>query len=309
MKRFAFLFPGQGSQHVGMGNNLYKTDMSFRTIIDDASKILNEDLNYILNDLEKLNKTRYAQVTISIISFAYFQKFINEYKVVPTIMAGHSLGEISALTAAGIISFKDSLFILKKRGELMEDEASNNNGKMIAVMNTNKEDLINLCAKITNEGDYIDIANYNGNNQIVVSGTRSGIEKIEEQVKLSNGIPIPLKVNGAFHSNLMKNASKYFNRYISSFCFFQPCINVISSVDCELYSKDKVVNNLSKQIYSPVQWTSVIEKLIADGVKVFVEAGPKNVLTNMISRDYPDVKCISLEKMYKNNENFWDYME
>lgn len=308
MQKFSIIFPGQGSQYLKMGLDLYEKDIYFKKIIDDASVILNLNILDLLNDNEKINKTKYSQILIFLISYSYFQKFINTYKVIPSIIAGHSLGELTALTSAGIISFKDALFILKKRGELMEEATLKSNGKMLAAININPKTLENMCNEIKLTGQYIDIANYNSKNQTVLSGEEEAILNIEKLIRNSNGVSVQLKVNGAFHSLLMEEASNKFKDFISSFTYFNPNIKVLSSVNNKFYSKENAEKILSKQMCNPVLWKNVVENLITNNIELFIEVGPQNILSNLIKADYPNIKCISLERLFKENENFWDYI-
>lgn len=310
MKKFTLLFPGQGTQYVNMGVDLYRRDKTFQKIIDDASKILNWNILDLLSDENKLSHTKYAQVLIFIISYAYYHKFISDYKIFPSIVVGHSLGEITALTVSGTISFSDALFILKERGNLMEESANETDGGMLVVNCKDISIILSACKDIEKNYDqYIDIANYNSNTQLVLSGTNKSIELISKVLEKKNIMSIKLNVNGAFHSKLMEEASNKFRKYLLSFNFFNSEFKVISSMDNTVYNLENVVDTLSNQIKSPVKWKSLIELLINEGVECFIDVGPRNVLSNMLKRDYDDIQIISLEEVYKNDQNLWDYIK
>lgn len=310
MKKFTILFPGQGSQYINMGINLYKKDKIFQKILDDASKILNWNIVDLLSDRNKLSHTKYAQILIFTISYAYYQKFINDYKIFPSIVAGHSLGEITALTVSGMISFNDALFILKERGNLMEKAANKTGGGMLAVDCEDSSIILSACKEVEKKfNQYIDIANYNSKSQYVLSGTSKSIELITEYFQKRNIKNIKLNINGAFHSKLMGEVSNEFRNYLLSFNYFHPEIKVISSVDNTIYTSKNVAEMLSNQIKAPVKWNALIKQLIDDGIDCFIEVGPKKVLSNMLKKDYNNIQIISLEGLYKNDQNLWDYIK
>lgn len=309
MKKIAVLFPGQGSQYINMGAELYQTDIVFKQIIDDCCQILDKDLFRIIGNKEFLMDPNNTQFVIASISYAYYHKFLTDYKIVPTLLAGHSLGEITALTAANVISLSDSLNILNTRGQLMNTAAKQHPGAMVAVLNMEKEFLRELCTSISNDCDEtVEISNYNSSSQIVISGTINGIKILTEKIERNNGIVIQLKVSGAYHSSLMHSVQTEFYHYLKSYLFQAPMLNVLSSVIVQIHDGHNIDKILTDQLVKPVRWKEVIEYIVNSKIDVVVETGPKNTLCKLLNKEYPKLCCLSLEKVFKESMDISEYI-
>lgn len=278
----AFMFPGQGSQYVGMANDLYSQD-TVKAIIDRASEIINEDIADIMfnGPIEMLTQSRNTQIAILLHSISVYSLIKNDIE--PSIVSGHSLGEYSALYAAGVLCLEDVITLVRKRGELMSLAGEKARGAMAAVIGMAVN---NIEEQISSIDDNVVIANYNGEMQTVVSGSESGIDKAVNQLKDAGARRVlKLNVSGAFHSPLMNYAYDEFSSFIDRFTFNKPQIpiimNVIGSIEND---EEKIKEYLKKQIISPVRWTDTMNLLIDSNIGRFYEIGPKKALTGMIKR-------------------------
>lgn len=276
-----YVFPGQGSQSLGMGGDLFDR---FSDLTARASSILGYSIKELcLNDpYEQLTLTQYSQPAIfTVNAFSYFNKR-NESGAKPLFVAGHSLGEYNALLAADVFDFETGLKLVKKRGELMSKAED---GAMTAVIGLS-EDMIkqNLIKNFLNE---VSIANYNTNTQIVISGKKQEIEAAQTILeKAGASLIIPLKVSGAFHSPLMKAAQIAFENFLQETSLSIPTIPVIANISARPYPQctQHISNYLSQQIIQPVFWTQTIHYLLEQGETEFEEIGPGNILTGLIRR-------------------------
>lgn len=296
--RIALLFPGQGAQYVGMGKEVHQRNDYVKEIYKKANKLCHQDLEKLCfeSDLEFLTKTNNAQVAIFLVSYINYLELVNACGRQPDFLAGHSLGEFTALTAAGALSFEEMLELVVKRGNIMQKEAEASAGGMIAV----KAD-INEVLRIRNdilEKEYrciLDVSNYNSLNQIVLSGDNASIN-LAEKIYEENGILVTrLSVGAAFHSRLMKNAAKEFENVLSKI-HFNPTKNVvISNVTGQPYS-ESIVNELSKQMVSTVQWYQTLKYLENNNVDVYIDMGPKSIMKGMCKRTLKGKKVYSFEE-------------
>jgi [acyl-carrier-protein] S-malonyltransferase len=258
--RLAFIFPGQGSQFKGMGKDFFEDFPSSRKLFFEANEILGYDIQSICfeDTNQNLNKTIYTQPAIYLNSIV-INKILNEKNISPTICAGHSLGEISAIVCAGCLSFEDGLKLIKTRA-------------------TEMFSAIKSCTKNHN----ITIANYNSKKQIILSGKKNDINTISKEIKLNNlGKVIPLNVSGAFHSPLMRPASKALQTIINSLNFKDANIPVYQNFDSEPSTEsESIKRKLLLQLENPVKWDETINKMKLHASQ-FIEVGPKNVLTNL----------------------------
>ena len=279
----AFIFPGQGSQIVGMTYDLFNESSNCRNLFDEASEILKYDLSSICfhGPQEKLNQSNYAQLGIFVSSVALFN-FLKENNLTNDInyFAGHSLGEWTALHIAESISFKDTVKILDARGKFMQEACEIEKGAMLAVINLQIEDLIHI-SKETN----CYIANFNSPMQTVLSGSNKSIDEAENLVKIKGAKrAIKLPVAGAFHSPLMSLASQKLDSFLTKFNLKIPQINVLSNVTGKVHEPSVIHEYMVKQITSSVRWVDCVETLVSEGVNEIIECGPGKVLTGLIKR-------------------------
>ncbi len=279
----AIIFPGQGSQVVGMGNDLAEAIPACKALFDRANEILGYDLAQICFEgpQEELNKSNHAQLGIFVTSAAAFQALqLKQPDLKYDILAGHSLGEWTALYVAGVVSFDDTIKILKARGEYMQAACEENSGAMLAVMNMDGDVLVDLALQA---GCYV--ANFNSRSQTVLSGSVESMDTVERLVKEAGAKrAIRLPVAGAFHSPLMQSAADKMNAFLADIELSQPSTPVLSNVTADVHDLSSIRNNMVKQIVSSVQWVSSVQKLVLDGVEEVVECGPGKVLAGLIKR-------------------------
>jgi len=281
MKR-AIVFPGQGSQKAGMGKDLAEAIPACKALFDQANEILGYDLETICFEgpQEELNKSNHAQLGIFVASAAAFKAMELKQPLEYDLLAGHSLGEWTALYVAGVVSFEDAIKVLKARGEFMQAACEENPGAMLAVMNLDGDVLIKLAAEA---GCYV--ANFNSLAQTVLSGTAESIDQAEVLVKEAGAKrAIRLPVAGAFHSPLMQPAADQMDAFLAEVALAGPRIPVLSNVTADIHDAGAIRSNMVKQITSSVQWVASIRKLAADGVEEIVEVGPGKVLAGLIKR-------------------------
>ncbi|MEE9369257.1 MAG: ACP S-malonyltransferase [Pontiella sp.] len=282
MKR-AIIFPGQGSQVVGMGKDLADAIPECKALFDRANEILGYDLAKICFEgpQEELNKSNNAQLGIFVASAAAFKALeLKQPDLEYDILAGHSLGEWTALYVAGVVSFDDAIKILKARGEYMQAACEKNPGAMLAVMNVDGDVLVNLASEAG-----CHVANFNSLSQTVLSGTVESIDKAEVLTKEAGAKrAIRLPVAGAFHSPLMQPAADNMDAFLADVELSETSIPVLSNVTANVHEASAIRDNMVKQITSSVQWVSSVQKLAADGVDEVIECGPGKVLAGLIKR-------------------------
>ncbi len=281
MKR-AIVFPGQGSQSVGMGKDLAEAIPECKALFDQANDILGYDLETICFEgpQEELNKSNHAQLGIFVASAAAFKAMELKHPLEYDLLAGHSLGEWTALHVAGAVSFEDTIKVLKARGEFMQAACEENPGAMLAVMNLDGESLVDISEKAG-----CHVANFNSLAQTVLSGTAGSIDQAETLVKEAGAKrAIRLPVAGAFHSPLMQPAADKMDAFLAEVPLAEPRIPVLSNVTADVHDTVAIRSNMVKQITSSVQWVATIQKLAADGVEEMVECGPGKVLAGLIKR-------------------------
>lgn len=300
MGKVAFVFPGQGAQSVGMGKDFYDAVPASRRIFESVDEVLGFPMTNMIfegpdSELKKTFNTQPALLTASVAAF----EAVREQGVTPDFVAGHSLGEYSALVASGVLSFEDAVGTVRARGEFMEQAVPGGQGAMAAVLGAEREALAELCRSITAEGHLVELANLNCPGQIVVSGSKEGVALVGERVKEAGGKrAIPLEVSGPFHSSLMKSAAEKLGGKLQPLHFDEPAIPVIANVTARpAASAEEIRGLLVEQVYSPVLWEDTVTYLISQGVDTFVEIGPGNVLTGLIKKTDKSVKLINVSSL------------
>src|SRR5690606_32335017 len=279
----AYVFPGQGAQFVGMGKDLYESSPLAKEMFDNANEILGFNITELMfsGTDEDLKQTKVTQPAIFLHSVILAKSLGDAFK--PDMTAGHSLGEFSALVAAGALSFEEGLKLVYARALAMQKACEANPSTMAAILGLADEKVEEVCASIE---DVVVPANYNCPGQIVISGSNSGIEKACELMKAAGAKrALPLKVGGAFHSPLMESARVELSEAIESTSFSKPICLVYQNVTTVGESDPEVIKkNLIAQLTSPVKWTQSVQNMIADGATDFVELGPGSVLQGLISK-------------------------
>ncbi|MEK5522617.1 ACP S-malonyltransferase [Heyndrickxia sp. FSL W8-0423] len=298
MGKIAFVFPGQGSQTVGMGKSVVEKSDQAKSIFESAD----QRLGYSLSDIifngpdEKLTLTTIAQPALLTTSIAILT-CLEEAGIRPDYTAGHSLGEYSALVAAGAMDFEDAVFAVHKRGEYMEEAVPNGEGTMAAILGMDRNDLQKVTDEVTANGDSVQLANLNCPGQIVISGTVKGVEKASVLAKEKGAKrALPLQVSGPFHSELMKPAAQKFVEVLDEVKVQDSKIPVIANVTAAPISKaSDIKEKLIEQLYSPVLWEDSVLTMLELGVDTFIEIGPGKVLSGLIKKINRNVKTYSVQ--------------
>ncbi|USB32135.1 ACP S-malonyltransferase [Paenibacillus sp. YPG26] len=300
MGKLAFVFPGQGSQAVGMGKDIYDEVPEAGDLFRTADKKLGFGLSgLIFNGPEaELKMTANTQPALLTTSYALYRIFASR-GISPDYYAGHSLGEYTALTAAGVLSFEDAVATVRARGLFMEQAVPGGQGAMAAVLGAERNALAELCAAITSEGHLVELANLNCPGQIVVSGSRAGVDALVERVKEAGGKrAIPLEVSGPFHSSLMRSAAERLEGTLSGINYADASAPVVANVTAQPVHKGSEVSGLlTRQVYSPVLWEDTVRWLIEQGVDTFVEIGPGNVLTGLLKKIDKNIRGLNVNNL------------
>ena len=293
MNKIAFVFPGQGSQKIGMGKDLIENYPEANILFNIANKVLKKegvDIGKICFEgpEEELKNTVNAQPAILTISTILY-KLLRKNKIKPSIVAGHSLGEYSALVASSAIKFEDAVMLVRKRGEYMQSAAPAGTGSMLAIIGLEKDEISKMCEKIKDIG-LVKIANHNSPTQIVVSGENKALEKLSIMAKEKGArMVIPLKVSAPFHSSFMETAKENLARYLEKVKIDNPKIPIRCNVSADyMCNKEEVRSALIKQMTHPVEWVDSITKMYSEGINCFIEVGPGKVLKGLIKQIIPE---------------------
>jgi len=279
----AYVFPGQGSQFSGMGKELYDSNPLAKQLFDKANEVLGFNISQIMFEgtAEELKETKVTQPAVFLHS-VILAKTAADFK--PDMVAGHSLGEFSALVAANALSFEDGLSLVYKRALAMQKACELNPSTMAAILNLSDEKVEEICASITDE--VVVAANYNCPGQLVISGSIAGIEKACELMKAAGAKrALVLPVGGAFHSPLMEPARIELAAAIKATTFAKPICPIYQNVDAKPYTEvAQIQENLISQLTAPVRWTQTVQNMTADGATLFVECGPGKVLQGLVKK-------------------------
>ena len=294
----AFVFPGQGSQFVGMGKDIHDHFAEAKNIFKEASNTLGYDVGSLCFDgpREELNKTSKTQPCILTISIALYHAVLHE-GLKPSAVAGHSLGEYSALVSAGVFSFRDAVQITEKRGQFMQEAVPEGKGLMAAILGLEKEKVEHICVSL--KSGYAAPANYNCPGQIVIAGEREAVEEAVEMSKISGAKrAIPLAVSVPSHCRLMEKASERFSALLETIDMKNPDFPIVNNADARfLTDVGDIRISLKRQLNFPLLWEDSIKALSDSGITTFIEIGPGKVLSGLVKRILPDAVVLNISDL------------
>lgn len=294
-ENLAFVFPGQGSQTVGMLSDFAENDIVQATFKEASDAIGYDMWQLVSEDADgKLNQTDYTQPALLTASVAMYRLIQAKSAVTPKAVAGHSLGEYSALVCAGVISLADAVVLVKKRGEFMQTSVPAGVGAMYAIIGLADEQIIQACADAA-QGEVVSAVNFNSPGQVVIAGHKAAVERAGELCKAAGAKrALPLPVSVPSHCALMKDAAEQLALELDKITFNTPTIDVINNVDVAIENSAEAIKTaLVKQLYSPVRWTETVEALAQAGVENLIETGPGKVLQGLIKRIDKSLVCVA----------------
>jgi len=295
---FAFVFPGQGSQSVGM-LDAWDDHPAVRATLDEASDALDEDVGRLIREgpKERLDLTTNTQPVMLAAGMACYRAWLHDAGAVPAVLAGHSLGEYTALVAAGSLTLSDALPLVRFRAQAMQEAVPVGVGAMAAILGLDADTVSDACAKVAVEsGEIVQAANFNDPKQTVIAGSRAGVDKACEALKAAGAKrAILLAVSAPFHSVLMKPAAERLRERLSTTPLDAPSIPVIDNIDVKSESEPALIRDaLYRQAFGPVRWAETIRAIRARGIDTVVECGPGKVLAGMVKRIEPDARSMAI---------------
>jgi [acyl-carrier-protein] S-malonyltransferase len=301
MKKIGLLFPGQGSQYIGMGKNLYEASDRVKSLFEEADEAAGFPLTELMfsGPEEELRKTFNTQPAVLLNSYAAWVMMKEHTGIEPLFLAGHSLGEYTALLVSGLFQPADAVRVTRTRGLLMEEACPAGTGGMVALMGPDRQAVEKACAEVSREGYIASPANLNSPEQLVLSGTVGALKEVVEKLK-GTGYKkaVFLNVSGPFHCALMKPAAEKLREELGKVQLSDMSIPVISNVEAAPnLEPSRTIDLLYRQMFSPVRWEDTIRAMVGNGVELFIEVGPQKVLTNLVKRITPDVPCSHVESM------------
>ncbi|MGY4676881.1 ACP S-malonyltransferase [Pasteurella sp. P03HT] len=305
MKKFAMVFPGQGSQAVGMLAELATEYAVVEETFQQASEALGYDLWQLVQQgpAEELNKTWQTQPALLAASVAIYRVWQQKYpQLKPTVMAGHSLGEYSALVCADVLDFQDAIKLVELRGKLMQQAVPEGTGAMYAIIGLDNESIIKACADSA-QGEVVSAVNFNSPGQVVIAGAKAAVERAAAACKEAGAKrALPLAVSVPSHCALMKPAADQLAVSLDNIAVKVPSTAVINNVDVRTETESTEIRTaLVRQLYSPVRWTETVEAMAKDGVEVLVEIGPNKVLTGLTKRIVADLQATAVNDLASLN--------
>ncbi|HHT7762598.1 ACP S-malonyltransferase [Pasteurella multocida] len=305
MKKFAMVFPGQGSQAVGMLAELATEYPVVEETFKQASDVLGYDLWQLVQQgpAEELNKTWQTQPALLAASVAIYRVWQEKYPhLKPAVIAGHSLGEYSALVCAGALDFQDAVKLVELRGKLMQQAVPEGTGAMYAIIGLDNEAIISACADAA-QGEVVSAVNFNSPGQVVIAGAKAAVERAAAACKDAGAKrALPLAVSVPSHCALMKPAADQLAVSLDNIAIRTPTTAVINNVDVACETENSEIRHaLVRQLYSPVRWTETVERMAKDGVQVLVEVGPNKVLTGLTKRIVADLQATAVNDLTSLN--------